>query len=81
MKNTKKEKLHPITKDIKELLENNPKVLALWNTLSPLARNEWICYVISFKKDETRMKHLDRLSESLLQGKKRPCCWPGCPHR
>ena len=33
------------------------------------------------KKQETREKHLIRLQEDILNSKKRPCCWPGCPHR
>lgn len=68
-------------KDLREVLDSHPKVLALWDTLTPLARNEWICYVTIVKKAETRLSHLKRLQEDVLKGKKRPCCWPGCPHR
>lgn len=73
--------LHKIPKDIKEILDTKPKVLEIWNSLTPLARNEWICYVTIVKKKETRAEHLVRLQEDLLKGKKQPCCWPGCPHR
>lgn len=73
--------LHNIPKDLREVLKNNLNVLELWNGLTPLARNEWICWITIVKKDETRKKHLNRLCEDLLKGKKRPCCWPGCPHR
>ena len=52
-----------------------------WESLAPLARNEWICWVTIVKKEETRKEHLTRLKEDLLKGKRRPCCWPGCPHR
>ncbi len=37
--------------------------------------------MISAKKPETRAKHLERLEKELHEGKRRPCCWPGCPHR
>lgn len=73
--------VHTVPEDLKHTLLSNNKVLDIWNKLTPLARNEWICYVTIVKKDETRKDHLKRLSEDLLNGEKRPCCWPGCPHR
>jgi uncharacterized protein YdeI (YjbR/CyaY-like superfamily) len=75
------EVFHQVPKDLNEVLNSNPELLGKWNDLTPLARNEWICWVTIVKKQETRSEHIDRLSEEVLQGKKRPCCWPGCPHR
>lgn len=72
---------HRIPRDLRKVLESNSKVLELWNGLTPLARNEWICWVTIVKKEETRKERLKRLQEDLKKGKKRPCCWPGCPHR
>ncbi len=57
------------------------KALAAWTDITPLARNEWICWVTSPKKTETRTQHIRRATEDLAKGKRRPCCWPGCPHR
>ena len=73
--------VHKVPVDLREVLTSNPDVLEEWNKLTPLARNEWICWVTFVKRQETRREHLARLQEDLLQGKKRPCCWPGCPHR
>jgi uncharacterized protein YdeI (YjbR/CyaY-like superfamily) len=73
--------VHEIPEDLKEALTAAPKVLVLWNGLTPLARNEWICWTISVKKPETRKQHIERLCNDLLDGKHRPCCWPGCSHR
>lgn len=73
--------LHRLPKDIKQVLDADKKVLDLWESLTPLARNEWICWVTIVKKPETRKDHLRRLKEDLISGKRRPCCWPGCPHR
>lgn len=73
--------LHTVPADIKKVLHAKPNVLKQWNSLTPLARNEWICWVTIVKKAETRKEHLTRLCEDLLNGKRRPCCWPGCPHR
>ena len=33
------------------------------------------------KKLETRNKRIALVCLQLKQGKKRPCCWPGCSHR
>lgn len=73
--------LHTVPADLQEVLDSNADVLEKWESLTPLARNEWICWVTIVKKAETREKHLVRLQADLLEGKRRPCCWPGCPHR
>ena len=72
---------HELTADIKTALTNDQKALALWETLTPLARNEWICWVTFVKQDETRKNHVKRLVTELKDGKRRPCCWLGCTHR
>jgi len=73
--------VHNVPADLRQALLVSEKVTEAWNDLTPLARNEWICWTISVKKQETRMKHIDRLCTDLAKGKRRPCCWPGCPHR
>jgi uncharacterized protein YdeI (YjbR/CyaY-like superfamily) len=73
--------VHEVPEDLKKALSSSSELLIAWNDLTPLARNEWICWVISVKKEETRRNHIERLSRELLEGKRRPCCWPGCPHR
>lgn len=73
--------VHNLPADMKKVLTSNPKVLAAWEDITPLARNEWICWVTYVKKAETRKDHLRRMVEDLKAGERRPCCWPGCPHR
>lgn len=73
--------VHEVPEDLKKTFLVDRDLLEKWNKLTPLARNEWICWVTIVKKSETRKEHILRLSEDLLKGKKRPCCWPGCPHR
>lgn len=73
--------VHEVPVDLKSTLIAKPDVLEKWNSLTPLARNEWICWTTIVKKAETRKEHIDRLCEDLVKGKRRPCCWPGCPHR
>ena len=72
---------HETPDDLRTVLEGNAQFKAKWDNLTPLARNERICWMISVKKAETRAAHLARLQEDILRGKRRPCCWPGCPHR
>ncbi len=73
--------VHDLPDDLREALRNDPQALATWQDITPLARNEWICWMQSAKKAETRLKRLEWGRESLRDGKRRPCCWPGCPHR
>ncbi len=72
---------HKITADIKVALSSDSKALAAWESLTPLARNEWICWATSVKRQETREEHIVRMIKELKQGERRPCCWYGCIHR
>jgi uncharacterized protein YdeI (YjbR/CyaY-like superfamily) len=72
--------IHELPVDLEQTLISNPDVLERRNSLTPLARNEWICRVTIVKKEETRLEHLQHLCEDLRNGKRRPCCRPGCPH-
>ena len=73
--------VHGVPNDLRKALSSSSEVAEAWNDLTPLARNEWICWVISVKKAETREQHIERVRTELLEGKRRPCCWPGCQHR
>ncbi|MEZ4750931.1 MAG: YdeI/OmpD-associated family protein [Bdellovibrionota bacterium] len=73
--------VHKIPADFKKAVEATAALKSAWQNLTPLARNEWICWVTSAKKEETRSKRITRAQEDLNKGKRRPCCWPGCPHR
>ena len=52
-----------------------------WQDITPLARNEFICWVENAKANETRARRIKRAVEDLAKGKRRPCCWMGCIHR
>jgi len=73
--------VHTVPADMRAALAVSGKIVEAWNALTPLGRNEWICWTISVKLPETRKKHIDRICTDILKGKKRPCCWAGCPHR
>ena len=72
--------VHDLPADMEEALIADSKALAAWEDITPLARNEWICWVTIVKKPETRKDHVRRTVTHLKEGMRRPCCWPGCPH-
>ena len=73
--------VHALPDDLKEALKLSTEALATWDHITALARNEWICWIESAKKPETRRKRIGWGCENLTEGKRRPCCWPGCAHR
>ena len=73
--------VHKVPAALRKALTSSSIVQDAWNDLTPLARNEWICWVTYFKKPETRKDHIEQTYADLLKGKRRPCCWPGCSHR
>ena len=72
---------HQLPADLRRALLSEPEALAAWERITPLARNEWICWTVSVKTAETRKHHIKRAINELSEGKRRPCCWMGCPHR
>ncbi len=73
--------VHEVPADLRKALTSDSKALKLWNDITPLARNEWICWTISVKKPEIREQHVKRVVSELKEGMRRPCCWIGCVHR
>ncbi|MDE2251628.1 MAG: YdeI/OmpD-associated family protein [Gammaproteobacteria bacterium] len=73
--------VHKTPADMRRALGFQATTQAAWKDLTPLARNEWICWVISARQASTRGRRIQRAVEDLAAGKRRPCCWPGCPHR
>lgn len=73
--------LHELPDDMTKTLTSDVDLLERWNSLTPIQRNEWICWVTIVKKQETRTEHIHRMVDEMKEGKRTPCCWPGCPHR
>lgn len=72
---------HTLPGDLKQALTSSSKALLTWEDITPLARNEWICWTISVKTSQTRNEHIQRAIKDLASGKRRPCCWIDCIHR
>lgn len=73
--------VHKLPKDLREMLLSAPKLQAVWEDITPLARNEWICWIEEAKKEETRKVRIEKARSKMLGGMRRPCCWAGCTHR
>ena len=73
--------VHEVQKDLRVAIQSDPALLDLWQKLTPLGRNEFICWVDDAKQAVTRERRIQRTGEERLEGKKRPCCWAGCVHR
>ena len=72
---------HEMPQDFSNALSEKTTTIDLWESLTPIARNEFICWIEDAKQERTRLKRISRAIEELLEGKKRPCCWVGCIHR
>jgi uncharacterized protein YdeI (YjbR/CyaY-like superfamily) len=73
--------VHELPEDLREGLMTSAKALDAWLDITPLARNEFICWVEDAKQEATRARRIRRTREELEDGMRRPCCWPGCKHR
>jgi hypothetical protein len=73
--------VHDAGPDLEAAVRADLEVMALWEGLTPLGRNEFICWVDDAKQPATRARRIARTAEELREGKRRPCCWPGCVHR
>jgi hypothetical protein len=72
----------------KALAAANPKARATWSDITPVARRDWIQWIESAKRQETRVKRIENSCDMLAKGKRRPCCFDrsgmysgalGCP--
>lgn len=73
--------VHRVPVDWRKALLMTPVARAVWDDITPLARNEWICWILDAKKSETRTRRIEVGLSKLMSGTRRPCCWPGCSHR
>jgi hypothetical protein len=73
--------VHQARDDLQAAVRSDAEILARWESLTPLGRNEFICWVDDAKQQATRQRRIERTCDELREGKKRPCCWSGCVHR
>lgn len=73
--------VHKTPIDVKKVILSKESIAEIWEDITPLARNEWICWIEDAKKIETREKRILVMLDKFKKGARRPCCWAGCPHR
>lgn len=73
--------VHKMPADLRKALLSDKSALERWEDITPLARNEWICWTVTVKQQKTRDEHVRRVVSELKEGMRRPCCWLGCIHR
>jgi hypothetical protein len=59
----------------KALAAAHPKARAVWSDITPVARRDWIQWIQSAKREETRLKRIENGCDMLAKGKRRPCCF------
>src|SRR5699024_10835462 len=50
---------------------------ATWDATTPLARRDWVLWITTAKKPETRLKRIRDACDKLAKGNRRVCCFPG----
>ena len=73
--------IHKLPADFRKAIEFDATAKSLWADITPLARNEWICWVTSAKQEATRKRRIEVGIDKMQGGMRRPCCWPGWAHR
>ena len=73
--------MHKLPDDMRQAILADKRIREMWEDITPLARNEWICWTVTVAKPETRKKHIAVMRDKMLKGTRRPCCWAGCIHR
>jgi len=70
------EELEPrVPADLRKALAAAPKARALWADITPIARRDWVQWITSAKRPETRARRIDNACDMLAAGKRRVCCF------
>lgn len=61
--------------DVVAALGQSPVALELWNKINAATRTDWLYWLDSAKKAETRVKRIASMCDMLAKGKKKVCCF------
>ncbi|MGN6111580.1 MAG: YdeI/OmpD-associated family protein [Luteimonas sp.] len=64
-----------VPRDLRDALKAHPGAKATWDATTTVARRDWVAWMTSGKKAETRDKRLNAMMDMLEHGKKRVCCF------
>lgn len=61
--------------DLRKALAAAPKAKAVWADITPVARRDWIHWIVSAKQEDTRARRIRNAADMLAGGKRRVCCF------
>ena len=61
--------------DLSDALAANLEAREVWNDTTPIARLDWIHWIVTAKQDKTRAKRINEACDKLSSGKRRVCCF------
>lgn len=64
-----------IPTDLRRALAAAPKARALWVAITPIARRDWVHWIISARQLATRARRIKNACDMLAAGKRRVCCF------
>jgi len=70
-----KESEPKVPADLKKALAAAPEAKAVWSDITANARRDWIQWITSARKEETRAKRVASACDMLAGGKRRVCCF------
>jgi hypothetical protein len=64
-----------VPSDLRRALAAAPQARRVWSDITPIARRDWIQWITSGKRAETRALRIGKACDMLAKGKRRPCCF------
>lgn len=61
--------------DLRKALAAAPEAGSVWSDITPVARRDWVQWITSAKKPETRARRIANACDMLASGKRRVCCF------
>ncbi len=61
--------------DLERALAATPRANAVYRSVTPMARWEWIRWIRATNRQETRQRRIEVAISKLESGERRPCCW------
>ena len=63
--------------DLEKALKATARTQEAWLDITPMARRDWILWITTARKLETRGHRIEKACDMLASGKRRVCCFPG----
>jgi len=70
-----KEPESKVPADLRKALAAAPRAKVVWSVITPVARRDWIHWITSAKRSETRARRVENACDMLAAGKRRVCCF------